>query len=90
MVTHHPRMAAMKRITTTMITGPSMSVRRLSKPDKLKVFLKESKVSIFIFYVLTFAFDYYGSTGCRVFKQGYIFERFLPKNQDTPSELLNF
>ena len=50
MVTHHPRMAAMKRITTTMITGPSMSVRRLSKPDKLKVFLKESKVSMF-FYV---------------------------------------
>ena len=50
MVTHHPRMAAMKRITTTMITGPSMSVRRLSKPDKLKVFLKESKVSIFIFF----------------------------------------
>ena len=44
-------MAAMKRMTT-MITGPSMSVRRLSKPDKLKVFLKESKVSIFIFYVL--------------------------------------
>ena len=31
--------------------------------------------------------DYYGNTGCRVFKWGTKFERFLPKNQRTQRKL---